>query len=102
MLVLLFCNNAVIVLGYSCLSFFDNYREQIMKFSKLTLAIAATLGASVSYNAVALDLYVDTKTKQLFAEPARGRVLLGAYEKVTEPSSAPGVSHSITPASATA
>ncbi len=73
-----------------------------MKFSKLTLAIAATLGASASFNAVALDLYVDTKTKQLFAEPGRGRVLLGAYEKVTEPSSAPGVSHSITPASAPA
>lgn len=73
-----------------------------MKFSKLTLAIAATLGVSASFNAVALDLYVDTKTKQLFAEPARGRVLLGAYEKVTEPSSAPGVSHSITPASAPA
>ena len=48
-----------------------------MKFSKLTLAIAATLGASASFNAVALDLYVDTKTKQLFAEPGRGRVLLG-------------------------
>ena len=72
-----------------------------MKFSKLTLAIAATLGASVSYNAVALDLYVDTKTKQLFAEPGHGRVLLGAFEKVGGPSSAPGASHSAAPAAAT-
>ncbi len=53
-----------------------------MKFSKLTLAIAATLGASASFNAVALDLYVDTKTKQIFAEPGRGRTLLGEFEKV--------------------
>jgi phosphate-selective porin OprO and OprP len=71
-----------------------------MKFSKLTLAIAATLGVSASFNAVALDLYVDTKTKQLFAEPGRGRVLLGAYEKVVESSSTPGTSHSATPAPA--
>ena len=73
-----------------------------MKFSKLTLAIAATLGASVSYNAVALDLYVDTKTKQLFAEPGHGRVLLGAFEKVGESSSAPGASHSAAPAATSA
>jgi len=73
-----------------------------MKFSKLTLAIAATLGASVSYNAVALDLYVDTKTKQLFAEPGHGRVLLGAFEKVGGPSSAPGASHSAAPAATAA
>ena len=73
-----------------------------MKFSKLTLAIAATLGASASFNAVALDLYVDTKTKQLFAEPGRGRVLLGAFEKVGEPSSAPGASHAAAPAASAA
>ena len=73
-----------------------------MKFSKLTLVIAATLGASVSYNAVALDLYVDTKTKQLFAEPGHGRVLLGAFEKVGGPSSAPGASHSAAPAATAA
>ena len=53
-----------------------------MKFSKLTLAIAATLTASASFNALAMDLYVDTKTKQIYAEPGRGRVLLGAFEKV--------------------
>ena len=53
-----------------------------MKFSKLTLAIAATLTATASFNALAMDLYVDTKTKQIYAEPGRGRMLLGAFEKV--------------------
>ena len=53
-----------------------------MKVSKLTVAIAATLGMTASYNAMALDLYVDAKTKQIFAEPGKGRVLLGEFEKV--------------------
>ena len=53
-----------------------------MKVSKLTVAIAATLGMGASYNAIALDLYVDSKTKQIFAEPGKGRVLLGEFEKV--------------------
>ena len=55
-----------------------------MKFSKLTVAIAATLGTSFAFDAIAMDLYVDTKTKQIFAEPGRGRVLMGAFEKVAE------------------
>jgi len=55
-----------------------------MKVSKLTLAIAATLAASASFNALAMDLYVDTKTKQLYAEPGRGRVLMGAFERVED------------------
>jgi len=55
-----------------------------MKFSKLTVAIAATLGATASFNALAMDLYVDTKTKQIYAEPGRGRVLMGSFEKVAE------------------
>jgi phosphate-selective porin OprO/OprP len=53
-----------------------------MKFSKLTLAIATTLGASVSFSAFAIELYVDTKTKQIYAEPGSGRVLMGNFEKV--------------------
>ena len=53
-----------------------------MKFSKLTLAIATTLGASASFNAFAIDLYVDTKTKQIYAEPGRGRMLMGSFEQV--------------------
>ena len=55
-----------------------------MKFSKLTLAIAATLSVSASFSAVAMDLYVDTKTKQIFAEPGRGRELMGSFQKVDE------------------
>ncbi|MGR9013106.1 MAG: OprO/OprP family phosphate-selective porin [Gammaproteobacteria bacterium] len=53
-----------------------------MKISKLTLAIATILGASASASAIAMDLYVDTKTKQIFAEPGRGRQLMGSFEQV--------------------
>ena len=53
-----------------------------MKFSKLTLAIATTLGASASFSAFAIDFYVDTKTKQIYAEPGRGRVSMGSFEQV--------------------
>ena len=52
-----------------------------MKFSKLTVAIAATLGATASFNALAMDLYVDTKTKQIYAEPGRDRVLMVLLKK---------------------
>ncbi len=55
-----------------------------MKISKLTLAIATVLGASASAGAVAMDLYVDTKTKQIYAEPGPRRQLMGAFEKVEE------------------
>lgn len=53
-----------------------------MKFSKLTTAIAVVLTAGVSSSAFAINLYVDTKTKQIFAEPGKGRVLMGEFEKV--------------------
>jgi phosphate-selective porin OprO/OprP len=55
-----------------------------MKFSKLTVAIAATLGASASFSALAMDLYVDTKTKQIYAEPGKGRELMGAFERISD------------------
>jgi hypothetical protein len=56
-----------------------------MKLSKLTLAVAATLGASLlSSAAFAIDLYVDTKTKQIYAEPGKGRVLMGKFVHVDE------------------
>ena len=48
------------------------------------LAIAATLSVSASFSAVAMDLYVDTKTKQIFAEPGRGRELMGSFQKVDD------------------
>jgi hypothetical protein len=31
-----------------------------------------------------IDLYVDTKTKQIYSEPGEGRVRMGSFEKVTD------------------
>lgn len=55
-----------------------------MKFSKLTLAVAGVLTASASFNASAIELYVDTKTKQIYAEPGPHRQRLGKFEQVDE------------------
>ena len=55
-----------------------------MKLSKLKLAVATVLGASFSASAFAIDLYVDTKTKQIFAEPGKHRVKMGSFEQVKE------------------
>jgi hypothetical protein len=55
-----------------------------LKLSKLAIAVTVALTASVTTSAFALDLYVDTKTKQIFAEPGKGRQKLGAFEKVEE------------------
>ena len=55
-----------------------------MKLSKLSFAVATALTASVTTSAFALDLYVDTKTKQIFSEPGKGRQKMGAFEKVEE------------------
>ena len=55
-----------------------------MKLSKLTLAVIAALGASVSSAAFAIDFYVDTKTKQIFAEPGKNRVKMGSFEQVKD------------------
>jgi phosphate-selective porin OprO/OprP len=62
----------------------DNNQEQNMKITRLTLAVAAVLGAGASSGAFAMDLYVDTKTKQIYAEPGPHRQLLGAFEKVQD------------------
>jgi len=55
-----------------------------MKLSKLSLTVAAVLGVSLSSAAFAMDLYVDTKTKQIFAEPGKHRVKLGTFEQVSK------------------
>jgi hypothetical protein len=55
-----------------------------MKLSKLTFAIATALTASVTTSAFALDLYVDTKTKQIYAEPGKNRQKMGTFEQVGE------------------
>lgn len=52
-----------------------------MKLSKLTLAIATTIGAGISAGAFAIDLYVDTKTEQIYAKPGPGRVHMGSFVK---------------------
>ena len=55
-----------------------------MKLSKLTFAIATALTASVTTSAFAMDLYVDTKTKQIYTEAGAGRQKLGSFEQVQE------------------
>src|SRR5688572_10676806 len=39
---------------------------------------------SGSLFAQAIDLYVDTKTKQIYAEPGEGRVRMGSFERVPD------------------
>jgi phosphate-selective porin OprO/OprP len=55
-----------------------------MKLSKLTLAVATVLSAGASTAAFAIDLYVDTKTKQIYAEPGPHRQLMGSFERVED------------------
>lgn len=52
-----------------------------MRLSRLTLAITAISGSSLSVAAFALDLYVDTTTEQIYAKPGPGRVHLGSFVK---------------------
>lgn len=52
-----------------------------MKLSRLTVAIATVLSAGASSAAVAIDLYVDTKTEQIYAKPGPGRVHMGSFVK---------------------
>ncbi len=58
-----------------------------MKLSKLTVAVVAALGASVTSSAFAIDLYMDTKTKQIFAEPGKRRIKMGSFEKTGQQAS---------------
>lgn len=60
-----------------------------MKFSKLTLAVATVLTVNLPLKAMALDLYMDNKTKQLYAEPGANRTKLGSFTKVEESAPAP-------------
>ena len=55
-----------------------------MKLSKLGFAMASLLGAGFAVDAMALDLYVDQKTQQIFAEPGKGRTKLGTFQQVDE------------------
>jgi len=55
-----------------------------MTFSKLALAVATVLGAGATSSAYAIDLYVDVKTKQIYAEPGPHRQLMGSFVKSDE------------------
>jgi phosphate-selective porin OprO/OprP len=63
-----------------------------MKFSKLTLAVATVLGAGATTSAYAIDLYVDVKTKQIYAEPGPNRQLMGSFVKADEVAAKPAES----------
>jgi Phosphate-selective porin O and P len=54
-----------------------------MKLTRFTLAVAAILATSAISKAFAIDLYVDIKTKQIYAEPGPGRELMGTFEQVS-------------------
>ena len=60
-----------------------------MKFLSPILATLVIFNLCVISNAYALDLYVDTKTKQVFAEPGPGRVHMGTYVKADSPPAQP-------------
>lgn len=59
-----------------------------MKLTKLSLAMMTIIGAGSAAEALALDLYVDSKTQQIFAEPGHGRTKLGAFQRVEDAATA--------------
>jgi len=56
--------------------------------TKLGLVIATIIGSVYATEATAIDLYVDQKTQQIFAEPGPGRTKLGTFQQVDEPNKA--------------
>lgn len=62
-----------------------------MKLSRSASAVIAVLGAGLTSGAFALDLYVDKKTKQLYAEPGLGRERLGSFKKIDDTPAEPVV-----------
>src|SRR5665647_3768102 len=52
----------------------------------------ASPDAAAASNAYTIDLYVDTKTKQIFSEPGEGRVRMGSFEKVSDKAAKPAAS----------
>ncbi len=56
-----------------------------MKLSKISLAVSAILGSGVPFAALAIDLYVDTKTEQIYAKPGPGRVHMGSFVREDAP-----------------
>ena len=55
---------------------------KVIKEKKLLLAVAfMAIGTSVSTNVLSMDLYVNTKTKQIYTESGPDRELIGSFEK---------------------
>ena len=54
-----------------------------MKLS-LSLSFFSCCLLSASLYAQAIDLYVDTETKQIYSEPGAGRVRMGSFERVAD------------------
>ncbi|MCX7182778.1 MAG: porin [Nitrosospira sp.] len=55
---------------------------RVIKEKKLLLAVAfMAMGTSVSTNVLSMDLYVNTKTKQIYTESGPDRELIGSFEK---------------------
>ncbi len=52
-----------------------------MRIFKFLLITNLAVFISTAFHAYALDLYVDTESKQIFAEPGPGRVHMGTFEK---------------------
>lgn len=55
--------------------------KEIMRIFIRVLAITFLAFMGVVFDTYALDLYVDTETKQIFSEPGPGRVHMGTFEK---------------------
>lgn len=55
---------------------------------KASLAAVLSLSAVLPSYAATLDLFVDQKTGQIFAEPGAGRVKLGTFQQVDAPAAA--------------
>jgi phosphate-selective porin OprO/OprP len=56
-----------------------------MKLTRLAVAVTAILSAGVSSGVFAIDLYVDTKTEQIYAKPGPGRVHMGSFVRENTP-----------------
>src|SRR5690348_18500199 len=59
-----------------------------MKLSKISWVISAMFGSGVSCTAFAIDLYVGTKTEQIYAKPGPGRVHMGSFVREDAPAKA--------------
>lgn len=58
--------------------------DKYMNFSRVALIVSALVGSGASCGAFALDIYMDTKTAQIYAKPGPDRQFLGSFEKIQE------------------